>query len=270
MSMESEGREPETPATESEDSMFPSTPVWDRGARRRGFSGRKSEPVAQEPRSFAAADDDDEESMILDRPVGAAAALTETDDAGVVAPIGRADREPKSRGTGAAAAVAGVAAIALLAAGGWYLMRDRDNVAVLAPGAASTEVATAPAAPPQANLPPSPPGAPQPTATAQAEPPRATSARTEPRMAAAARARPASSSEAAAGGVDASAVLPDAPQPYSSLNPSAAPAPVNPAPSAAQAAPVEPIPSTPPTASETSPAPATPDQPPPVTAPPQP
>jgi len=276
VSMESDDREPGKSVSDAEGVMFPTNPIWDRSARRRGFSGRKSEPVAEEPRSFMADEDDDAE-MVLDRPVGAARAAQAEDDAGMVAPIGRSAQEPRSRGMGAGIAVAAVAAVAVLAAGGWYLMRDTDSVPELAAGAPSTEVATA--APAPAALPPvvdTPPtvDVQQAAATPPAEPPR-TTVRTERRMASVARARPASSTSVEASGVDASATLPDGPQPYSSLNPGATPTPVNPTPAPTTQAtpptptPAEPIPSTPPTAPEASPPSSTPDPTPQSATPPQ-
>jgi hypothetical protein len=280
VSMDSNGREPDKSPGDAEGVMFPSTPIWERG-KRRGAGGRRSEPAAGEPvthepvaaeqRSFAAEDPDDH-PLDLDRPIGAAPMTSEPEAAGMVAPIGRTAQTPKSRGLGAGAAVAGIAAAALLAAGGWYVMRDTDTVPELAPGSAASEVATAP---PAATLPPTelPPAAatPTPSETARAEAKPAAPARTERRVAAATpRARPASSTAAAeSSGVDASATLPDSPQPYTSLNPGATPAPVNPTQAAPTPAPPEPIPSTPPTAPQASPPSTTQDPTPQSATPPQ-
>lgn len=285
MSMERDRPHLEKSATDAEGVMFPTNPIWERGNKRRGFGGRRAAPaeaapaaaapaaitpsstLTEEPRTFAP--EAYEEPMTLDRRVGETPSMHATEDPGLVAPIGPATtRVRKSGGFGPAIAVGAVAAIALAAGGGWYMTRDRGGVPQLAPGATGAQMATAPMPPPAASVPltPSPsetaagavtslPAA----ATAQAQSARTTTVRTERHMASAARARPAASSAGAAsattGSVDTSATLPDAPQPYSSLNPGAAPAPVNPAP--ATAAPAQPMPTTPPVAP--GPAPTTQD-----------
>jgi hypothetical protein len=192
-------------------------------------------------------------------------------DAGLVAPIGtdrsaRSTAAPKSRGIAPAAIAAGVVALGALGATGWYMSRDREGVPELTPGSTTaSEVAAAPLTPtnPPAqvavNEASPPPAAATPPA---AEPPRTTvQARNTARTTA--RARPAASApSAASSGANAStsAVLPDGPQPYSSVNPgTTAPTQVNPPmvtlPPTTTEAPAQ-VPSTPPTLTQ-EPAPTT-------------
>lgn len=241
--------------------------------------------ITPEPRTFAA-ERDYEEPMALDRPVarpverpmtpdaagteysamGATmasprAAALET-DSGMVAPIGREPRRTAARthksSAAPAAIAAGVAAVALVGAAGWYATQADDGIPELAPGQpADTQVATAPL--PQAPLPAETSATAPTTVNPTAPPVRAQApARAERRMAQAApRTRPAAAAPSASeSGLNASTTttLPDGPQPYSTLNPGAAPAPVNPpAPPVNQAAPAPTteapaaIPATPPT-----------------------
>jgi len=301
MSMDHDRRESETP-TQQEGMMFAATPIWERNRKRRGLGGRKATPaaaeptIAPEPRSFAAEPDDVEEPMALDRPVtdrtmatdysraeyadmGPSATATNStlaaeDDAGLVAPIARTDRQPRSNGVGPAVIGAAAIAAVAIAAGGWFVTRD-NGVPELAPGSTTSEMATAPLPVPATELPLSPPAEvaatpapPAPVVTARAEPPRAT-VRAAPRVRPAAAAPSASSS-----GVNAStsAALPDGPQPYSALNPGTTPPPVNPSVNQAAPAPTEApaeIPATPPTATpEPTPTPPSEDPTPPQATPP--
>jgi len=273
---------------------------------RRAAAPAAATPVAPEPRSFAAPRDD-EEPMVLDTPVDSIAAdrdyvrseyatmSTTTPstlasepvreheaDAGLVAPIGvgrstsRSTRATKSNGVAPAAIAAGVLALGALGATGWYMSRDTaDGVPELTPGSTTSQVATAPLTPtdPPAQMamntaapaPVAPPPAAEPRA---AETPRASApVRTARARPAAAAAAPSATSQ----GVNASttAVLPDGPQPYSSVSPGAAPTQVNPPlvtlPPASEAPAA--IPQTPPTA---TPEPSTtPDATPPTESPPQ-
>lgn len=304
MSMDHERNE--KPITEEEGGMFAAQPIWERrGNKRRGFGGRKTAApaptVAPEPRTFAAERDYDE-PMALDTPIdpqtgddprarydemrpAATAAMATTppaaepaSDSGLVAPIGRsasrADRGPRSKGVGPAAIAAGVVALGAIGAVGWYATRDNDGIPELAPGQATeSQVATAPL--PPVDLPPNNPALPERAGatTAAATPPRATvraaaPARAERRMASANRTRPAAASAGDTGvNASATATLPAGPQPYSTLNPGAAPPPpVNtPAPATAAPPPAESpaqIPATPPTLpTETTPPTATPEAP---------
>lgn len=291
MSMEYGARQPEKSVTEAEGVMFAPSPVWERGRKRRGFSGRAAATsdtaggVAPEPRSFspgpAPAARANEAPVPADRPMTTTTTTTAGTDAGLVAPIGRrtetrkaaSRRDPGPNGAMAAALAAGVVAVGALGAGAWYLMGEEDGVPELAPGAVSTEVAAAPILPPAIDQ--TTPAAVEPP-LAEAAPPPAEAPRTLARREAnpAPRARPAAAApDASAAGVNASTTvaLPEGPQPYNSLNPAAAPVnpPVLPIPPAAQAspAPVETpaaIPATPPISSEPSPSSEAPEATPPI------
>jgi len=258
MSTDFNGRESDKPITDQDSGMFAAQPIWERNRKKKGFGARKTAaaPVSPEPRTFAAERDYDEPMALdtpvdtpvhtpadnpLDRPIASTAtpstlaAETET-DAGLVAPIGTGRSTasaPKSKGVAPAAIAAGVVALGALGAAGWYMSRDSAGVPELTPGSTTSEVATAPLppiAPPAqvaVNEAPPPPAAAPPAA----EPPRAsTPARSPTRTTA--RARPATAaSSASSTGVNASttAVLPDGPQPYSSVSPgTTAPTQVNP------------------------------------------
>ena len=266
------------PITEQEGVMFAATPVWDRGKKKKGFGARKAaaaaptaaspSAVAPEPRSFAA-ERDYEEPMALDRPVltgtpvqpdpagteyaamGATMAARPTaapeGDAALVAPLRRTEarRTVKRSGTSRAPAAiaAGVVALGAVGAVGWYASRDNDGIPELAPGQPTTSnVAAAPLSP--VDAPPVTPAAAQ-TAAATPTPDRAAPApvRTERRMAQApARTRPAAAAPSAGeSGMNASTTtaLPDGPQPYSTLNPGAAPPAIIPAPAPAAPATTE-------------------------------
>lgn len=165
----------------------------------------------------------------------AASTLAADDDAGLVAPIamGRANarstRAVKSSSAAPAAIAAAVVGLGALGAAGWYMSRDTPGVPELTPGATTSEVAAAPLTPTEPpaqmamNEAPTPPAATPPAMTQRAEPARAptASARTTT------RARPAATApNAGETGVNASAtaVLPNGPQPYSSVSPGPAPA----------------------------------------------
>ncbi|WP_293677742.1 hypothetical protein [uncultured Phenylobacterium sp.] len=294
MSTDFQGREP-TITPNSDAPLFAANPVWERSRKKKSMlGGRKTtapmtaqapmaEPgpapmasdrlapdglspdrVAAEPRSFAA----EEPAMILDRPVdrpfAAGTGATTTHSTLAASEPMAAARHPAAArtartgnaGPSAALIAGGVAAVALVAVGGWYAMAPRDGVPELAPGQVTTsEVAAAPIVAAQG-----------PAEVAQSTntlPERRIAApvRNEPlQVAQAPRVRPAAAAPAASAtesgtNVSAAAVLPDAPQPYNTLNPSAAPAPIAPAaPAPVQAAPA-PMPETPPV--ETPAAPAT-------------
>jgi hypothetical protein len=279
MPTEFTGREPEI-SSDAESSMFGATPVWDRARKRRGFGGRKSAaprtevpkteaappPAAAEPRSFAPDDYSTmgpaEQEMILDRPLAADQPLqtgptvtnsTLAAEEPLAAPIGPTERTrtvvAKKSGPSSAMIAGGVAVLALIGVGGWYLARPHDGVPELAPGQPTTsEVAAAPVMP----------AIEQPAEVDRATntlPSRAGPARAAPTQVAQAapraRVRPAAARAPSAGeaGTNASAVLPEGPKPYSALNPSAptqvtpapaAPAPTEAAPSIPQTPPVEP------------------------------
>src|SRR6185295_445189 len=149
-----------------------------------------------------------------------------TDEAPLATPIGRTTTTrttaPRRSGASPAMIAGGVAVLALVAVGGWYLARPHDGVPELQPGQPSTsEIAAAPAMGPAeqpaevdraSNTLPSRAG------PARAAPPQiaqAAPARTAARVRPAARAPSAGES-----GANASAVLPEGPKPYSTLNPS--------------------------------------------------
>jgi hypothetical protein len=262
-----------------------------RGRKRLGGRKAAAAPaptISPEPRTFAA-ERDYEEPMALDTPVdpvsgdyprasyadmhqnaapatvatGAPLAASEAaqSDSIVAAPIGRpstrADRAPRSKGVGPAAIAAGVVALGAIGAAGWYASRDNDGIPELAPGQVSeAQVATAPL--PPVDLPPTPPAAAADTAVnpppAAAEPPRASVQPVAPRrMASSTRTRPAAAAPSAEDTAvnTSTTAIPAGPQPYSTLNPGAAPPPpVNPTPTQAAPPPSETpaaVPATPPT-----------------------
>lgn len=257
MSMDYNTPRRDKPITEQEGVVFAATPVWDRGRKRRGLGPKKvartapEAVVAPEPRSFAAAREAFPQTRPLNSPEPAMAprrTVGETlaaEEAGLVAPIGRPstriDRQPESHGVGPAAIAAGAVALVAIGTAGWFVTRD-NGVPEITPGSTTSEVAAAPL--PPVELPPSPPAAGErasnilPERAAPAAAPPSRMARAETR--APARTRPAAAASAESSGTNASATLPEAPQPYTALNPDAAPAPVNPAPAVTAPAP-EPI-----------------------------
>lgn len=297
MSMHYETREPEKSVTDAEGVLFPATPVWERGRKRRGFGGRKvagsghTSSAPAEERSFAPAA----------APVTAAAPASAYEpsptperrmdtatpaDGGLVAPIDRrtstrraAARDPRPNGAMTATIAAGVVAVGALGAGAWYLMSERDGVPELAPGSMTTEVAAAPILPPAVDQ--TTPVAVEPPLAEMSPPPAAppiTTARRESAPAPRARAAAvAPSAESAAQNASASITLPEGPQPYANLNPGSAPStgavnpPVVTIPPASQAAPAPAeapaeFPATPPVTSEPTPSvdPVAPDTTPPT------
>lgn len=236
MSMDYDNRNSAASVTEAEGVMFAARPVWERGQKRRSsFGARKAAPA--EAKRFAPAAATSETSMNRERPASRS----------------RAARDSAMSGSATAAIAAGVVAVGALGAGAWYLASQDDGVPELAPGAVTTEVAAAPL--PPAMTSPAPAALPEPQTTeswpAQVEPSRPV-AREERRTPARTRPAAAPSAEDLAVNASATTTLPEGPQPYSSLNPSSAPAPVDPPvisiPSAAPAPSEtpEPIPDTPP------------------------
>lgn len=160
--------------------------------------------------------------------------LAADEPVGLAAPIGgtrnvRSVKSAKSNSVAPAAIAAAVVGLGALGAAGWYMSRDTSGVPELAAGSTATEseLAAAPLTPVDppaqiaANQTP-----PAPVATAPAATPRAS----VPVPRTTARARPATPARSASEtGVNASAsasttaVLPDGPQPYSSVNPGTAP-----------------------------------------------
>lgn len=279
------GREPDSSQNGEDAPLFASQPIWERGRKRRGFGGRKTAApapaVAPEPRAFAR----EEPAMTLDRPVDRPmdaaperpidrpATTTNTTLAAeepMATPIGRPMRTTRAKASsGASPAViaGGLAALLVIGAGGWYLSRPHDGVPVLAPGQpTSSEVAAAPVTPDTGGV-----SVATNTLPARAESARAAATpmpRATRQVAQQARVRPAARAaalSAAETGANASAILPDGPRPYSSINP-AAPTQVTPAaPPPVEAAPPAAIPQTPPVQTpQTAPAPSeTPTTPPP-------
>jgi len=245
---------------ESDTPMFAPVPAWERSRKRRSFGGKArvaAPEVAIEP-----------------TPVRNAAYVEADDEAFAPTPTYASRTVKRSGGVAPLAIAAGIVAIGGLAAAGWYATQNRDTgMAQLTPG---TEVASTPVAqPPELTASAAPtPGEPASAAPAAtpATPAKAAvpPARVTTRVAAAApaRTRPAAASRSAEdAGVNTSATLPAAPQPYSgaATAPSApadiAPAPaapVNPTPQAVKPAPADATPVTPPAAAT-----------PPVTTPPQ-
>jgi hypothetical protein len=236
---------------ESDTPMFAGVPSWERNRKRRSFGGGKTRTVAVEPVAPRNA---------ADVPVSESAFVT--------APIQTTRVVKKSGGSVAPLAIAaGIIAIGGLAAAGWYASQPHDTgVAQLTPGTESAApTTTAPMPQVATNLAPMPgesataPAAAPTPAKAETPAPRAS---TRVAAAAPARARPAASRSAEDAGVNTSATLPAAPQPYSgaAVAPSA-PADVAPVSPPVEAAPQPVNPSTPPTEAApqvTPPAAATP------------
>jgi hypothetical protein len=225
---------------ESETPMFAAVPAWERSRTRRSFGGGKSRTVAAEP--------------VAPRNAADVAA----GDAAVAAAPAYTTRTVKKNSVGVAplAIAAGIVAIGGLAAAGWYATQPHETgMAQLTPG---TEAVAPPTTAPTdlaANTAPLPaepatatPPAPMPGKAATPAP------RVTTRVAAAApaRARPAAPRSAEDAGVNTSATLPAAPQPYTgtavaptapadiappSPPVAAVPQPVNPATPPAEAAP---------------------------------
>ncbi|WP_293904688.1 hypothetical protein [Phenylobacterium sp.] len=268
MSMDFTGREPQISPTDAEGVMFSATPAWERNRKRRGFGlGHRTSTVAPEPRSFAPSDSVldaplerpmDDLSTVTPSTLAADDALIAADeglavDAPPAAPISRTTtvRARHSSGASPAVIVAALGAVAVLGVGGWYAMSRHNDTTVLTPGTTTSEVAAAPITP-----------ADQPagvgTAANTLPQPRAAAALRQMAAATPARVRPAHAASVATAGTNASATLPDGPQPYA-VNPAAPPAPVTPAapPTPSEAAPAV-TSASPPIAPEATPAPATP------------
>jgi len=233
---------------ESDTPMFAGPPSWERNRKRRSFGGGKSHTVVAEPATPRNAAD-----------------VAAADATFAAAPTYSTRTVKKSGGVAPLAIAAGIVAIGGLAAAGWYASQPHETgVAQLTPG---TESVAPPAATlPQvatntAPMPGEPAAAPTPLpAKAETPAPRAT---TRVAAAAPARARPAAASRSAEdAGVNTSATLPAAPQPYSGTGVApSAPADVAPASPPVEAAPQPVNPVTPPTEAApqvTPPAAATP------------
>jgi hypothetical protein len=274
---------PSGSVTDSE--MMRVTPIWEqRGKKKKGFGRAASAaPAAAEPRTF----DEPMPTSPMDAPRVESDPMAHTaaherridmqsgsqmgrDEPGLIAPAGRVRAKPSPRRSSIApaAVAAGVVALVGVGAAGWYASRGDDGVPELTPGSAGP-AAVASADLPAVDLPAEPATGETATRTttvraeAPMEAPRATTriARATP------RARPAAAASASTSGIDAStsATLPAGPQPYSSVNPSAAaaPEPIPAAPAPAQAAPPpvttepapQPAPETPPQQPATEPEP---------------
>lgn len=243
----------------SDGSMFAPIPAWERGRKRRTF-GRTSRPasrsaatdtVAAEPRSFGREADGDED-LTLRQDDAADAALA-------AGPAYAADtRARTSSSVAPIAIVAGIIALGGLAAAGWYATQPHDNgVAQLTPGTTSTTTTTTgPAAAPTAMasnqaLPAGAPGTTttQTTTHVSSDSPPATTTTTHASRSTVSHAAAARSSATARSvdeaGMNASATLPAAPQPYggaattTSRSPTVAPPAPSPAPVGSAPAPAE-------------------------------
>lgn len=237
-------REPAMSPADAEDSMFGSTPIWDRKRKPSRSGGKRA---AVEPRAFApAAQTANHVAQPTRRDIAAESTPTLSTlgvhDPNVTAPIIRpgATQVRGAAGGTPITIAAVVGAAALLGAVGWFVTRDNSGIPELAPDTNVRVVAEAPVATAD----------PVAVAANTAAPlPVATPAR---RVTAAPRVRPAAVS-AGDTGVNASTTLPDGPRSYNSLNPSATPQPVVPTPPVVvEAAPPvqELIPETPPVAPE--------------------
>lgn len=243
------GSEPEISPAERSDALFVANPVWERGRKRRTFGARRAAAPTPtrtpEPRSFTPT-----AATMTPSTLAAEPPLAEPATAPIRERPVRTTRV-KSSGISPLALGGAVAAVAVIGIGGWYMTRPHDGVPTLAPGQPTTsEVAVAPVTS-DTDIATNtlPERAPEPVRTASA-------ARTEP--AATPRVRPARAAAPSAEGnaANASAILPDGPQPYAKVNPAAAPAAVTPAaPPPVEAAPPAAIPTTPPVQADPAPAP---------------
>lgn len=210
----------DTTTPEPEDSMFAATPVWDRGRKGKAkskfnFGAPAATTVAAETRTFEVAP----EPTFATAEYATMGTDTALDDAPAFSPAPIANRTTVRRaGTVPPAALVAIPlGVVALGAVAWFATRPADSgVAQITPGAIASnsvvsplppETYEAPVAPPLAGPVPAPPPA---AARAPAE-------RIAPTRAAPARVaavRPARAPSAATSGVDASATLPAAPQPY--------------------------------------------------------
>jgi len=252
---------------QSETPMFAPIPSWERNKKRRGLGAGKRDTSVREPTVFDAAP----EATYASAPDAAfAAPIDEPADATFAAAPAYATRPmKKSSGMAPLAIAAGIIAVGGLAAAGWYAAQPRETggMAQLTPG---TQTTTAPIAAPEmaAAATTTSDTMPATTPPQRAPEPAAAPVRAKSRLAAAppARARPAQASRSAEeAGVNTSATLPAAPQPYSgAATAPQAPADVTPTPAApawnippaAQSAAPAPVEAAPP--SITPPAAATP------------
>lgn len=244
------GRDAAISPTDAEGVMFAATPAWERRRKSSRFGGRTT---PAEPRTFEPGP-----SMATGASLPPGATVTPSplavgNGGGLAAPISGAGAV-RSGGSASPTAIAlALGAVVVLGGAGWLALRSQEPVVEMTPASTSSEIAAAPVAPP-----------PEPVVVAENTAPPATVRVAPPearRTAPIARVRPAAIASADGAAVNASATIPDAPQPYSALNPGAPPQPVNPAaPVIAETAPTAPeaIPSTPPIAPEPAPAIQTP------------
>ena len=182
-----------TSANDADVSMFGTTPVWDRKRKSGLFGTRKA---SAEPRTYAK--------------------TASQTHAAVIRP--RAVKAGPTAGASTFAIAAVVGAVGVLGAAGWFMLREGNAGQELAADPTVRVVAATPIAPAEPATVLTSPVAPAVAIT----PSRPAASPAAPRVRAAAR--------AVETGVIASTVLPDGPQPYSALNPSATPQPVIPTP----------------------------------------
>ena len=214
---------------ESETPMFAAVPAWERSStKRRGFGGGKRRSAAPEPTVFDAA------------PVaGLGGTTAESEDvAFAAAPTYSTRTVKKSSGMAPLAIAAGIIAVGGLAAAGWYATQPHETggMAQLTPGTETTTTPVPTPAPEMAAAAVTPDTMPATTPPQRAPEAAAAPVPAKTRLAAAppARTRPAQASRSAEdAGVNSSATLPAAPQPYSGpATAPQAPADVTPTPAA--------------------------------------
>ena len=212
-----------TSASDTDVPMFGTTPVWDRKRKSGLFGTRK---VSAEPRANTKMA---EQARHMDlppvRPATATGATTSRLSAAADAsPAHAAVIRPRSVKTGPAAGAstlaiaAVVGAVGVLGVAGWFMLREGNAGQELAADPTVRVVAATPILPAEPATALTSPVVP----VIAVAPSRPAASPVAPRVRAAAR--------AAETGVVASAVLPDGPQPYSALNPSATPQLVIPTP----------------------------------------
>lgn len=128
--------------SESDSPMFAPTPAWERGKKRRSFSGSASrEP---EPRSFAADTSDRDPAPVMTGATAGGMASDPTTDSFAAAPSYATRPGHRRSATAPLVIAAGIILVGGLAAAGWYYTKPHaQGVAELTPGSATTTTATA-------------------------------------------------------------------------------------------------------------------------------
>ena len=239
MTINVSGHEPAIAEDSADSALFGATPIWER-KRKTGLFGAKKVAARHPDKSTSTAS------------LSASSTLATADNLGSDAALRPRTVKANAGGASTLTIAAVIGAVGVLGAAGYFMTRDNDGIPELAsePTVSVVAATSTPLAEPvavAANTAAAPTAMPAPVAASQR------------RTAPATRVRPSAS--ATETGINASATLPDGPQSYRSLNPSAAPQPVVPTPPVVvQAAPVAPqsIPDTAPIVPEPAPDSTTP------------